>query len=793
MGMMKTNAFLPAALAAAAFLAAAPAARAANWTKLDNAVLADGYMDGDSFHVRHNNKDYIIRLYFVDTPETDKTHPERNADQAAYFHIKDSRVVPLGEKGKHFTQQALRGEKFTVWTKWEDAKGSSSQPRYFGYVRLGDRDLGEMLVANGLARVYGYSTVSPDGKSIDQQFAYLRQLERRAKSKHLGGWNKKFSDGKEDPAADAPGSGGLFAEALEDEDLHAEIAKANAERREYVPEWLTEAEDVTEWTENVAHASVPTVAYLRAEVFVNTEQFEDAEIALRKLLKRFPNHPQRPRIEFYLALSVAMQERFVEAERRFTTWLSAHPGDPLAQEVGYWLPISYYYDGKYEEAIPLFEKYAKENPLTVYAPEAIYRAACCRYALEDYESVIRDIPAWQAAYPDHYFRFEAAIMLGDSYAALGELDQAKAAYRPALCPQAGPFYYMALTQAARVYKALGEEVDFLDLANLYIQYIKDMPQDSNIVDAAYHAGTCYRRVKQPEKARDLYWRMIEFHGNKPEWEGFDLMFKDLANMYPRDNDEYDRELAARYSKALEGQRLTLASRLACIQAQRAPEDDLPRQIAAFAGRFKTEYLGPETLLWLGRSWIENGMADDGAANLQFLLERFPDSLQVPSAETLLAQLACKKQDWVSALSFANAVINNAAEIGDLVEATFCRAEALQGLGSFSEAIADYNSILANSATPRRLKPEALIGIGNCHAAQKDWNQAIAFYQRVYVLYGAYHDSVVAAYLRAAFCFEKLGKKQEAANHYRELLDLDFVRGRAEAATARQRLAKLQGE
>ncbi|NCA83272.1 MAG: hypothetical protein EOM72_11095, partial [Opitutae bacterium] len=111
-------------------LLSAPSSHAAvsgKWEKLENAVLADGYMDGDSFHVRANNKDIIIRLYFVDTPETDKTYEDRNKDQADYFGIPETQVVPLGVKGKKFTQKELSGKKFTVWTRWEDARGSSQQ------------------------------------------------------------------------------------------------------------------------------------------------------------------------------------------------------------------------------------------------------------------------------------------------------------------------------------------------------------------------------------------------------------------------------------------------------------------------------------------------------------------------------------------------------------------------------------------------------------------------------------------------------------------------------------------
>ena len=273
------------AFALAALPRPAAAAVSGKWNKLENCVLADGYMDGDSFHIRHANKDIIIRLYFVDTPETDKTHEERNRDQADYFGIKESQVIPVGQMGKKFTQHALSGEKFTVWTRWEDAMGSSQQKRYFGIVEIGKDDLAELLVQNGLARVYGASAVMPNGRSVDEEFDRLRQMERRAKAKRLGAWSKAAKKGQL-----KEGEAGLFDEGLEDggdglslggDGGRHELAWGDedfSDLGEYGDKWL----------------NVPTVAFLRAEAFVNLEQFEDAEIEMRKLLKRFTPHPQRP-------------------------------------------------------------------------------------------------------------------------------------------------------------------------------------------------------------------------------------------------------------------------------------------------------------------------------------------------------------------------------------------------------------------------------------------------------------------------------------------------------------------
>lgn len=67
----------------ALLLALVVVANAAEWQKLENCQLvADEYGDGDSFHVRQGDKDFIFRLYFVDCPETDNRFPERVEEQA---------------------------------------------------------------------------------------------------------------------------------------------------------------------------------------------------------------------------------------------------------------------------------------------------------------------------------------------------------------------------------------------------------------------------------------------------------------------------------------------------------------------------------------------------------------------------------------------------------------------------------------------------------------------------------------------------------------------------------------
>ena len=43
------------------------------------------YADGDSFRVRIGADEFVLRLYYVDAPESDERFPDRNVEQAHYF------------------------------------------------------------------------------------------------------------------------------------------------------------------------------------------------------------------------------------------------------------------------------------------------------------------------------------------------------------------------------------------------------------------------------------------------------------------------------------------------------------------------------------------------------------------------------------------------------------------------------------------------------------------------------------------------------------------------------------
>jgi DNA uptake protein ComE-like DNA-binding protein len=158
------------------------------WTVLKGCrLIPNPANDGDSFHVSAGEKEYLFRLYFVDAPETDEMIPRRLVEQAKYFVITVPQAIEICRAAKEFTRQKL-SEPFTVFTHMSDAMGRSRLERFYAFVQTKNGDLGEQLVRNGLARVYGFKTTPPGVMSSRIELNKLQQYENEARQERVGAW-----------------------------------------------------------------------------------------------------------------------------------------------------------------------------------------------------------------------------------------------------------------------------------------------------------------------------------------------------------------------------------------------------------------------------------------------------------------------------------------------------------------------------------------------------------------------------------------------------------------------------
>ena len=180
-----------------AFSVQAAAADRKAWTTLaDCRYVAHKNNDGDSFHVRCGGEEFVLRLYFVDTPETSLTYGERTRQQAAHFGATLDETLKAGAKARGFVRDTLHAP-FSVITRKAYAQGAANDPRYYGMVTVGGKEAGgkeagkgldEILVLAGLARVKGVAVNIPGGEKARAHSQRLLVLEEHAKQKRRGLW-----------------------------------------------------------------------------------------------------------------------------------------------------------------------------------------------------------------------------------------------------------------------------------------------------------------------------------------------------------------------------------------------------------------------------------------------------------------------------------------------------------------------------------------------------------------------------------------------------------------------------
>jgi len=168
------------------------------WSTLtDCRYVAHKNNDGDSFHVRCGADEFVLRLYFVDAPETNLTYGERTRQQAEHFGATLDETLKAGAKARVLVRDTL-STPFVVITRKAYAQGAARDPRYYGMVIVGGnaaggkvsgKGLDEILVLAGLARVKGVAVNIPGGEKARAHAQRLLVLEEHAKQKRRGLWS----------------------------------------------------------------------------------------------------------------------------------------------------------------------------------------------------------------------------------------------------------------------------------------------------------------------------------------------------------------------------------------------------------------------------------------------------------------------------------------------------------------------------------------------------------------------------------------------------------------------------
>jgi endonuclease YncB( thermonuclease family) len=144
------------------------------------------------------------RVFITSTrPKTNLRQGDRTRDQSLHFGITLDETMNAGDKAKQRVKELLQ-KPFVIWTRWATAGGRGKESRYYTIVEVDGRNLGEILVGEGLARTQGVAPNLPNEEKAKAYMERLDDLETTAREKHLGAWATSKSETALPTPSDTP-------------------------------------------------------------------------------------------------------------------------------------------------------------------------------------------------------------------------------------------------------------------------------------------------------------------------------------------------------------------------------------------------------------------------------------------------------------------------------------------------------------------------------------------------------------------------------------------------------------
>jgi len=561
-----------------------------------------------------------------------------------------------------------------------------------------------------------------------------------------------------------------------------------------------------------------TVGYLLGAVALQAGDPRAAETYFGRILQSQANSPFREQIRYLLANAKFSAANYNEAVGAYQDYLKEFPKGANAEDVKYRIILCALFAGKYQEAMNQLQDYVKSHPSGTFLPDAKYRLAVCKYAASLYDEVIADCQAWEREFPQNPQLGEVLALLGDAYAAS---DRERAAIPIYICS-----YQTATTDEVMNYslfaasKLLQKQDQWDKVAELFSGFIKDKPDNPTAVSAIYWIGKAKAHEGKIEEAKQLAADTIKKYIADPSREAVEQLITQLAQLcgkkkaavvagdavsgsaLPNDarpgspppatdpGAELDRLLASPASEdspTAKARILFAKAELARLRRQPAEEE---KNIAQLAAESKPEDLSPLLLGRVGDYLLGKGRLEQAAGFYQRLLDDYPHGQMVDFAYNGLAEIAYQKKEYTKALGFFTDGTEKIAAVQKLKDLSVGRAKTLLALGKLDPAQKAFEQV----ASVREWRGEAtalsVYSLGEIAARRGRWAEANAYFQRVYVGYQKFLPWVAKAYIASGQSFEKLGKTQEAANTYREMLRNEKLANFSETAEARRRLEAL---
>ena len=570
--------------------------------------------------------------------------------------------------------------------------------------------------------------------------------------------------------------------------------------------------------------NVETVGYMLGAVALQANDPQTAEKHFGRMLETQPKSKFGDQMRYLLGNAKFMEAKYADAAAEYKKYLSEFPKGQSVEDVNFRIALTALFSGKYQEAMNSLQAYLRKYPKGEYLSDGKYRLAVCKYAASLYDDVIKDCKDWEAEFPKNQQLGEVLALLGDAYGATEREGEAVPVYIRS--------YKIASTEAVMNYslfaasKLLQKHGEWDKVGNLFNEFIQTKPDSPTLISALYWVGKAKAHEGKMDEAKQITADTIKKYIGDPKREAVELLLTQMAQLCvkkkkaetpaaeavasptvamaqatplpapsstPIPEIDPGAELDALLASPENDKNGTAKARIIFAEAELARLRRQPLEEEKNIGRiaeFNPADLSPLLLGRAGDYMLSKQKPEQAAAFYQGLLDEYPKSDSLDFAYNGMGEIAFQKNDLNSALRYFTDGTEKIAASQKLKELTVGRGKTLLALNRLDEAKKTFEQVAAVREWRGESTAFSVYSLGDIEARKGHWAEANAYFQRVYVGYQKFLPWVAKSYMRSAESFEKLGKSQEAANTYRELLRNEKLSTFSEAQEARKKLEAL---
>lgn len=283
---------------------------------------------------------------------------------------------------------------------------------------------------------------------------------------------------------------------------------------------------------------------------------------------------------------------------------------------------------------------------------------------------------------------------------------------------------------------------YVDAAELFQQFVVDYPNHESVQEARFLTLEALAWLDDPApmqayidemKRRGEFDKLLSILGTKTDATRHAVLSLLTAYAKKADFSNFSRFLPFCDEDARSDIGLNLALRLTALFA--GISDDSEEYAEALLAAENLEMFTTFPLWQFAEAAVARGELDRVQQALDLFHEKYAESEGAFAMSNVQIRLLMKTGRMEEALALAEQNMENDSDDSAVAQTYMLAAEALRSMGQYDRAMSVYGDFLSVRSWRGPLTPQAVYWSGVCARELGRMNEACAWFQRVYVLYG----------------------------------------------------------